>query len=175
MRPGKDDPNRTQITVARGDVYYPGDVATPTGSLEWFKLMINSGLSRPGARFAFFDVNNFYSDTPLVKPVYVRVRLKNIPQEFIDEYSLLEYESSRWIYFEIIYGCYGIKQSGKLSNDLLRTHLEKEVYYKSSTTLGVWRHKCRPIQFVLIVNDFGVKYVGKQHAEHLENVFKKIS
>ena len=34
VRPGKDNPNRTRITVNGGDIYYNGDVATPTGSLE---------------------------------------------------------------------------------------------------------------------------------------------
>ena len=29
------------------------------------------------------------------------------------------------------------------------------------------------IMFCLIVDDFGVKYVGKQHAEHLATVLKK--
>ena len=32
---------------------------------------------------------------------------------------------------------------------------------------GLWAHKTRPIQFTLVVDDFGVKYVGKEHADHL--------
>ena len=64
VRPGKDDPNRTCITVNGGDIYYAEDVATPTGSLELVKLMINSVISRPGAKFSCFDVKNFYLDTP---------------------------------------------------------------------------------------------------------------
>jgi hypothetical protein len=44
----KDDPNRTRITVAGEKIFYPGEVATPTGSLELIKLMSNSVLSRPG-------------------------------------------------------------------------------------------------------------------------------
>ena len=43
----KDDPNRTCITVADGDMFYPGKVATLTGFLELTKLVINSVLSRP--------------------------------------------------------------------------------------------------------------------------------
>ena len=37
----------------------------------------------------------------------------------------------------------------------------------------MWRHKGSSIQFVLIVDDFGIQYVEKQHAEHLPNVIKK--
>ena len=65
-----------------------------------------------------------------------------------------------WIYFEILRGCYVLLQSGRLANDLLHTRLEKEGYYKSSTTTGLWQHKWRPIQFFLIVDDFGIEYVG---------------
>ena len=32
---------------------------------------------------------------------------------------------------------------------------------------GLWTHKTRPIMFSLVVDDFGVKYAGKQHANHL--------
>ena len=134
--------------------------------------MINNVLSRLGAKFACFDVNFFKFDTPFEEPEYVRVKLTDIPQEFIDEYNILNFQSNGWIYFEIIRGCYGIKQSKKLVNDLLRTRLEKANYYKAATTPRLWKHKWRPIQLVLIVDDFGVEYVGKQHAHHLENVIK---
>ena len=135
--------------------------------------MINSVLSIPVARFGFFDVKNFYLDTPLEKPEYVRVRLQDIPQELINEYNPMEYERSGWIYIEIIRGCYGLKQSGNLVNDLLFNRLEKAGYYEACSTPGIFRHTWRPIQFLLIVDDFGVEYVGKQHAEHLANVLKK--
>jgi hypothetical protein len=32
---------------------------------------------------------------------------------------------------------------------------------------GIWRHKWSPVLFSLVVDDFGVKYVGKQHVDHL--------
>ncbi len=40
-------------------------------------------------------------------------------------------------------------------------------------TPEVWSHIWRPIQFVLIVNDFGAEYVGKNHANHLITVLNK--
>ena len=33
--------------------------------------------------------------------------------------------------------------------------------------MGLWTHKWRPIQLTLVVNNFGVKYVGKEYTEHL--------
>ena len=61
-----------------------------------------------------------------------------------------------------------------LENKKLRFRLEKEGYYEAITTPGLWRHKWRPIQFCLVVDDFGFEYVGKQHAEHLATILKNI-
>ena len=60
-----------------------------------------------------------------------------------------------------------------LANRQLRVRLEKESYYEERTTPGLWRHKWRSIQFFLVVDEFGVEYVGKQHADHLATIFKK--
>ena len=42
VKPHKDDPNRTRITVTGSQIFYPRDVGTPTGSLDLIKLIINS-------------------------------------------------------------------------------------------------------------------------------------
>ena len=105
-------------------------------------------------------------------PEYVRVKLEDIPQKFIDEYNLLENERHRWVYFEIVCGCHGLTQSGKLANNLLRTRLEDANYYETATTPGLWRHKWRSILFVLIVDNFGLEYVRNQDADNLTSVIK---
>ena len=98
---------------------------------------------------------------------YVRIKFSDIPQEFIKEYDLSKAAQNGWIYFEIPRGFYGLPQSGQLANDLLRTRLEKAVYYEASTTPGLWSHKWRPVQFGLLVENFVIEYVGKDHALHL--------
>ena len=69
-----------------------------------------------------------------------------------------------WVYFEAICGCYRLPQSGKLAHDLLSKRLP--------TTPGLWCHRWRPINFVLIVDDFGVEYVRKKDADHLAKILK---
>ena len=168
VRPGKDDPNQTRITVAGGNIQCSYDIGTPTASLDLVKLMLNSVLSRPGAKFACLDAKNFYLQTPeMEKKEYVRIKYADVPQEFRDEYDLPSFEHKGWVYFEVVRGAYGLPQSGKLANDLLRKRLNKAGYFEAPTTPGLWRHTWRPVQFVLIVDDFGVEYVGKQHADHL--------
>ena len=104
---------------------------------------------------------------------YVRIKLSDIPQEFIDKFNLTELVHNGWMYFEIIRYCYGLPQSGKFANDLPCTWLEKAVYYEVATTPGLWHHKWRPIQYFLIEDDFVIKYVGKQHALHLLKIMEQ--
>jgi hypothetical protein len=64
---------------------------------------------------------------------------------------------------------YGLKQAVLLASQLLQTRLAPFGYYPAWHTPGIWLHKTRPISFTLVVDDFAVKYVDKQHAEHLRN------
>ena len=79
----------------------------------------------------------------------------------------MQYVHNGWMYFEITKCIYGLKQAGKLANDLLTERLSAHGYFQCTTTPGLWRRKWRPILFVLIVDDFGIEYVDKVHAEHL--------
>ncbi len=59
--------------------------------LELVKLMINSILSRKGARFCTFDISKFYLCTPLNRLQYIKIKLSDISQEFIDKYNLMQH------------------------------------------------------------------------------------
>ena len=76
---------------------------------------------------------------------HVPIKFKDIPQEFVDGYNLKECVHNRWVYFEIVKGCYGLPQAGRLANDLLRERLAEEGYYEAETP-GLWKHASRPIQ-----------------------------
>jgi hypothetical protein len=107
-------------------------------------------------------------------PEYVRIKITDIPEEFILEYRLAGKDDiNGWIYFKICRGCYGLPQAGILANNLLCERLEVEGYYEAHSTPGLWKHKWRPIQFCLIVDDFGVEYVGIEHFNHLSALLKK--
>ena len=174
VRPEKGDAaNRTRITIGGNNIAYPGDVGTPTGSLELVKLLINSVLSQREARFATFDLKDFYLNTPLDRPEYVRIKITDIPEEFIKEYTLKEFVRDGWVYFEMRRGMYGLPQAGILANNLLRERLAKFDYYEAATTPGLWRHKWRPIMFALIVDNFAIQYVGDANLDHLRRALKQ--
>ena len=173
VRPEKSDPKRTRVAIGSNRITYPGNVGIPTASLELAKLVFNSILSRPGAKFTTFDICNFYLQTPFDRPEYVRVGLSNIPDEFVQEYNLLAYTRNGWVYFEIRRSVYGLPQSGMLSKNLLEQRLNKAGYYQCPTTPSIWRHKWRPILFCLIVDDSGIEYFGKHLDDHLRNILLK--
>ena len=37
---------------------------------------------------------------------------------------------------------------------------------------GLWKHNSNDVMFVLIVDDFGIKYIGKENALHFINAVR---
>jgi hypothetical protein len=62
---------------------------------------------------------------------------------------------------------WGLLQAGILANTLLWQRLIPHGYFECPDTPGLWKHKTCPIAFTLVVDDFGEKYMGKEHADHL--------
>lgn len=112
--------------------------------------------------------------TPLKWPEYIRMKIADILQEIIKEYKFLDIvDDDRLIYIVATKGMYGLPQAGILANKLLEKRLNKHGYHQSKYVPGLWKHAWRPIQFTLVVDDFGIKYVGEEHAQHLKKVLKK--
>jgi len=68
---------------------------------------------------------------------------------------------------------YGLPQAGLLAQQLLEERLGKHGYVQNKPTPGLWTHQWRPVCFSLVVASFGVKYVGKEHVDHLIDVLGK--
>ncbi len=69
-------------------------------------------------------------------------------------------------------GMYDLPQSGLLANELLEKRLNKHSYRQSKLVPGLWKHITPPIQFTFVVDGFGVKYEGEEHAQHLKNTLR---
>ena len=120
------------------------------------------------------DIKNFYLNTPLAWYEYLRLKLSNLPEDVIEQYGLKDKTTSEgYIYVEIRKGMYGLPQAGLLAQELLEQRLQKQGYTQSKVTPGFWTHAWRPISFTLVVDDFGVKYVRKEHANHLVQELKE--
>ena len=68
-------------------ISYPYDVSAPTCGLPIIKLLWNSVLSIPGAKYFTMDIKNFYLGTPMKRPEYMTLPMKIIPQEIVDKYD----------------------------------------------------------------------------------------
>ena len=117
---------------------------------------------------------NFYLNTPLTRYEYTQLHLADVPDEIIEEYKLKDIATAEgFVYIEVRKGMYGLPQAGLLAQQLLERRLQKHGYEQSNIIPGFCTHKWRPIQFSLVVDNFGVKYVGKEHVKHLMNALKE--
>ena len=124
--------------------------------------MLNSVISTPDAKFMTIYISNFYLNNPMKRYEYLKVKLCNIPDRIIQLYKLRNKATPYSIvYLKIRKGMYGIPQAVLIANKLLGKRLAKHEYTQSKIVTRLWTHKWRPIQFTLILNDFGVKYLGK--------------
>ena len=178
FRPQKLEPYRTRITVGGNLIDYPGNLSMKVADMTTFKILVNSTLSTPGAKWLGLDVKNYYLGTPMDNYEYMFIPINQIPQEIIDHYNLHNIVHKGKVYIEIRRGMYGLPQAGILAETQLIHFLGKYGYSPVPHTPGLWRHQWRPITFCLVVDDFGVKYVGREHADHLiqclRNHYKEI-
>ena len=105
-------------------------------------------------------------------PVYTTQALRIC---LIEHYKLKDIATKdSMVYVEIQRGMYGLPQAGLLAQELLEKRLKKHGFTQSNRTPGLWTHKWRPIQFtLLVVDDFGVKYVGEENLQFLIGILKE--
>ena len=78
--PQKEDPNRVRITVGGNLIKFPGELTTRKADLTNSKILWNSTLSTPDAKYACADVGNFYLATPMARFEYMRIKAELIPK-----------------------------------------------------------------------------------------------
>ena len=147
---------------------FEGPKIAETADLATVKILINATISDPQGKFMTADITDFYLGTPLSRPEYMVVRLDQIPQASQDKYilspSLIRHGC---VLAEVTKSIYGLPQAGRLSQQRLIQHLAKHGYEPAPHSPCLFRHRTRQISFVLIVDDFGIRYRNKADAEHL--------
>ena len=101
------------------------------------------------------------------------MQINLISQEYSELYDLGSKVKNWYFYMEIQRGMYELPQAGILANKLLKERLLQNDYFEVPHTPWLFRHKSRPVWFTLVVDDFVIKYVDKEHAQHLLNVLKE--
>ena len=62
---------------------------------------------------------------------------------------------------------YGLVKAGIIAHDALKKHLKPYGYAPIKITQVIWTHKDRDINFMLVLDNFGIKYIHKKDADHL--------
>ena len=85
----KEEVNRTRITAGGDRLEFQGDTSTETAvELETAKMVFNSVMSTPDAKFMTINISNMYLNTPLQEYQYMQFNINMIPQQVIDHYGL---------------------------------------------------------------------------------------
>ncbi len=97
-----------------------------------------------------------------------------MPEDVIAHYKLTDITTHNgYIYCKIQKGVYGLPQAGIIAQQLPEKCLKVHGYRQSTITPGLWKHDTRPISFSLVVDNFGVKYVGEENEQHLLDTVPK--
>ena len=105
---------------------------------------------------------------------YMCIPANLIPHEMIEQYNLQNKIKNRKVSTKIVKGMYGLPRAGILANHKLKKDLLPYGYIPCRHTPGLWRHIWRLVTFTLVVDDFEIKYEGREHADHLINSLKKL-
>jgi hypothetical protein len=74
---------------------------------------------------------------------------------------------------EIHKGMYGLVQASILANKLLKEQLARHGYFEQPHTPVQWKHVTHPVWVNLCVDNFGNKYIGREHLQHLYDALQK--
>ena len=75
VRPTKEEPNRTSLTVGGNKINYPVDFGMPTADMLLVKMLLKIVISTIGAKYMTGYIKSFYLNTPLKQYEYVRLQL----------------------------------------------------------------------------------------------------
>ena len=79
--------NRIRGTIGGDRINYPGPTTARTAAMPLVKMLIHSVIS-DNAQWMTVDIKDFYLNTPLQRPEYLRVPTKFIPACTIAKHSL---------------------------------------------------------------------------------------
>ena len=102
------DPNRVRITAGGNLIEYTGELTTRTADLTTSKILWNSVLSTPKAKFMCLDIKNVYLCAPLERYEYIKMPLDILPEHIIEQYQLNTCAHNKYIYLEIRRSIYGL-------------------------------------------------------------------
>jgi hypothetical protein len=146
-------------------------VSTPTACYPTLNCLLNAVVSE-NSYFGSVDLTDYYLGTPNPNPPFLKIFIDEYPPEVLSRLRLSPFTKTDrrtgrpYCLFRADKTIYGLKEFGKLSNDRLVSHLATYGFVETSTPC-LFRHPTRSIAFILVVDDFGVKYQNHDDFDYL--------
>ena len=167
---------RVRATYGGNLTDYSGDRSAQTSSMTDFKILLNKTVSMTDRKFVTADATDFYLiDNPLDRPEYMRLKLDEVSPWAMQHFEFSKYAQpgADSILLQVDNGIYGLPQSGILAQRKLKAHLANHGYIESIHSPCHFTHITDHIDFVLVVDDFGISTQGDGPAERLFEVLRK--
>ena len=120
----KEEPYQIRLTVGGDRINFPGDCGTPVTDILTVKLLLNSDISTKIARFVTIDTKNFYLNTPMDRPEFMRLRVADMPDSIVKQYNLQDkVTNDGYVYVRVSRGMYGLPQAGIIAQQLLEKQI----------------------------------------------------
>jgi hypothetical protein len=171
---------RVRGTIGGNVLPANGEVRANVASLQTYNILLNSAVSTADAEMLHADIDDFYLGTPYTDDngnpdeEFMVVKLTQIPAEIMERYDVrTKFAYQEKVMMKVVKGMYGLKRAGILAQQQLVKHMAEAGYVQDEATPCLFKHLTRPISFCLVVDDFAIKYVGKEHAQHLLDKIKE--
>ena len=163
---------RIRGTAGEDKINYQGPTSALTADMPVVKLLIHSVVSE-NAKWMTIDIKDYYLGTPLLRPEYVRIPIRLIPDSIVSKHHLSPFIANGSVLFQVSKGMYGLPQAGLLAQERLVKHLASRGYLQTHTPC-LFRHTTNGTMFTLVVDDFGIKYTSKAAADHLISTLQEL-
>jgi hypothetical protein len=156
---------RVRGTIGGNVIHYNGPTSARTAEMEVVRALLCSVLA-DNADFMAVDIADYYLNTPLERPEYMRMTRKQVSPTIIAEYGYEDYFVNDMLYFQVNKGMYGLPQAGLLAQNRLIAHIAQHGYTQSDVVPCLFSHATNGVTFVLVVDDFGIKYTNTEGRDH---------
>jgi hypothetical protein len=102
----------------------------------------------------------------------MRITRKQLSATIIEEYDLGKYFINEMIRLQVNKGIYGLPQAGLLAQNRFIVHIAEHGYIQSDVVPCLFRHATNDVTFVLVVDDFGIKYQNDAGRDYFLDTLK---
>ncbi len=168
------DRQRVRGALGGNLIEYLDNVSAATADLVHVKVLLNSVVSEKDAKWMTIDLVDFYLQTLLSSPEYVRITAAQMPYISIKHFNLAGMADADGAFYMEIHQCvYGLPQSGVLAQRELVSLLCGDGFVQDPNVPCLFTHPTMNLQFTLVVDDLGVKYSKWEDVEALMSTLKK--